>query len=231
MSRTIIITGANGALGTATVKKFLDEGYKVVAVGHGAADHLSFAAANANFAWKEVDLSREENATAFIQSTIAAHGRIDGALMLAGTFAMGDIAATDAAILHKMISINFETAFFIARSLFGHMMEQGYGRLVFIGARPALKPEQGKGTLAYSLSKGMLFHLADLLNATAKGKNVVTSVVVPSTIDTATNRKDMPDADFTAWVKPEQIAETLEFICSSQGDPIREGIYKIYGNA
>jgi len=111
------------------------------------------------------------------------------------------------------------------------MLQNGYGRLVFMGARPALKPEQGKGSLGYALSKGLLFHLAELLNATAKGKNVVASVVAPSTIDTAINRQSMPDADPAAWVKPEQIAALLEFICSEKGDAIRDPVYKVYNNA
>jgi len=229
--RTIIITGANGGLGTLTVKKFLEEGYKVVAVGNGSTDHLSFAMSNANFEWNEIDLTDEAGSVAFVKDSIAKHGRIDGALLLAGGFAMGDIAATDGAALKKMLSINFETAYFVARPLFGHMLEKGYGRLVFMGARPALKAEQGKGVIGYSLTKAMLFHLAELLNASAKGKNVVASVVAPSTIDTAVNRRDMPDADFSAWVRPEQIADLLEFICSGKSDPLRESVYKMYGNA
>jgi short-subunit dehydrogenase len=103
--------------------------------------------------------------------------------------------------------------------------------LVFVGGRPALKPEQGKGMIAYALSKSLLFKLAEFLNAEAKGKNVVASVIVPSTIDTAENRKSMPDANPANWVKAEQIAEVLEFICSEEGSIVREPVYKVYNNA
>ena len=144
---------------------------------------------------------------------------------------MGDIASTDGGALKKMYSLNFETAYFMARPLLRHMLQNGYGRLVFMGARPALKPEQGKSAVAYSLTKAMLFHLADLLNAEAKGRNVVASVVAPSTIDTALNRKSMPDADPANWVRPEQIADILELICSEKGGPLRESVYKVYNNA
>lgn len=230
MSKTIIITGANGNLGAATVKKFLEQGYKVVAVDHSDS-HLGFAAGQPGFEWQPVDLANEAAAEAFIRGLIAAHGQVDGALLLVGGFAMGDIAATDGEALRKMYSLNFETAYFIARPLFLHMLEKGYGRLVFIGARPALRPEQGKATLAYSLTKAMLFQLADLLNATAKGKNVVAAVVAPSTIDTPLNRSSMPQANPADWVKPEQIADTLEFICSEKGSALRESVYKVYNNA
>ena len=76
----------------------------------------------------------------------------------------------------------------------------------------------------------MLFNLADLINAAAKGTNVTASVLVPSTIDTAINREDMPNANPADWVKPEQPADVLEFICSDKGSPIREAVYKVYNN-
>jgi len=230
MAKTILITGANGNLGAATVKKFLDEGYKVIAVDHSGT-HLGFAASHDNFELRAIDLSAEEAVETFLQEIIELYGRIDGALLLAGGFAMGDIIATDGSALKKMYTLNFETAYFAARILFQHMLQNGYGRLVFMGARPALQPQQGKGSLAYSLSKSLLFELAGFLNATAKGKNVVTSVVVPSTIDTPINRESMPDADPATWVEPGQIATLLEFICSEKGDAIREPVYKIYNNA
>jgi NAD(P)-dependent dehydrogenase (short-subunit alcohol dehydrogenase family) len=230
MPKTIIITGANGNLGSATVKKFLEEGYKVVAVDHSM-NHLDFAAGHAGFEWRPVDLADEQAADGFVRSVIGSYGQIDGALLLVGGFAMGDIAGTDGEAMKKMYSLNFETAYFIARPLFAHMLQKGYGRLVFMGARPAVKAEQGKGAIAYSMTKGMLFHLAELFNATAKGKNVVASVVAPSTIDTAINRAEMPQADPADWVKAEQIADVLEFICGDKGSALREPVYKVYNNA
>jgi NAD(P)-dependent dehydrogenase (short-subunit alcohol dehydrogenase family) len=228
--KNIIITGANGNLGTAVVKKFLGEKYKVIAVDN-ANNHLSFATGNSNFEFKTVDLSKEEAASSFTQNIISANKKIDGGLLLVGGFAMGSIDKTSGADIDKMISLNFKTAYFLARPLFQHMMENGSGRLVFVGGRPALKPEQGKGMIAYALSKSLLFKLAEFLNAEAKGKNVVASVIVPSTIDTAENRKSMPDANPANWVKAEQIAEVLEFICSEEGSIVREPVYKVYNNA
>jgi len=228
--RTIIITGANGNLGSAVVKKFLDEKYKVIGVDHDD-NHLGFTKGNSNFEFKTADLSKENEASTFIQGVTSGNKKIDGALLLVGGFAMGSIDKTSEADIDKMISLNFKTAFFLARPLFQHMIGNGSGRLVFVGARPALKPEQGKGMIAYALSKSLVFKLAELLNAEAKGKDVVTSVIVPSTIDTAENRKSMPDANPSTWVKAEQIAEVLEFICSEKGSTIREPIYKLYNNA
>jgi NAD(P)-dependent dehydrogenase (short-subunit alcohol dehydrogenase family) len=228
--KTVIITGANGNLGTATVKKFLDEGYIVVAVGEKD-DHLDFAKTNKNFEFHSVNLTNESETETFVKSAIETHGKIDAALMLVGGFAMGNVTATSGSDIQKQFSLNFETAYFLTRPLLQHMQQNNYGRLVFIGSRPAIKASQGKNLIAYALTKSLLFKLADFINEENKGTNVVASVVVPSTIDTAINRKSMPDANPENWVKPEQLADVLEFICSEKGMPLRESVYKVYNNA
>lgn len=228
--KNIIITGANGNLGAATVKKFLEAGYKVIAVD-ASQSHLAFASGANNFEFHSVDLTDEKAAAAFASSVLGRHEAVHGALLLVGGFAMTGIGESTQADIQKMRMLNFDTAYNLARPLFLHMKEKNYGRIVFVGARPALKPEQGKNMIPYALSKSLLFHLAELLNADAKNHDVVSSVVVPSTIDTPQNREGMPDADPATWVRPEQIADVLEFICGDKGMPLRESVYKIYNNA
>lgn len=228
--KTVIITGANGNLGIATVKKFLDEGYSVIAVD-SKDDHLGFARDHKNFEFRTVNLTAETEALQFVNEAIAKHGRLDGACMLVGGFAMGNIAGTSGSDIQKQLSLNFETAYFLARPLLQHMKQNGYGRLIFIGARPAINPAQGKDLIAYGLSKSLLFKLADFINEENKGLNVTASVVIPSTIDTALNRKSMPDVNPSNWVKPEQLADVLEFIISDKGNPLRESLIKVYNNA
>ena len=88
---------------------------------------------------------------------------------------------------------------------------------------------RGSGFLA--LGKSLIFKLAEILNEEEKGKNVSATVIVPSTIDTPVNRKSLPDTDPGNWVKPEQLADVLEFVISNQGSPLRETILKVYNNA
>jgi NAD(P)-dependent dehydrogenase (short-subunit alcohol dehydrogenase family) len=228
--KTIIITGANGNLGVATVKKFLDEGYKVIGVDNGNA-HLQFALSNDNFEFHTVNLSDENEAGKFITDIITKYGKIYGTLLLVGGFAMGNIESTTGGNFQKMFSLNFETAYFVARPLLKHLKQNKEGRIVFIGTRPSLLAGQGKDMIAYSLTKSLLFKLSDFINAETKGTNITASVVVPSTIDTEINRKNMPEANPDNWVKPEQLADILEFICSDKGTPLREAVYKVYNNA
>jgi NAD(P)-dependent dehydrogenase (short-subunit alcohol dehydrogenase family) len=228
--KTIIITGANGNLGSAVTNSFLAKNYKIVATVRKEED-LTELPQHQNLRVEVLDLTNEEKTETFVQRTIEQHKNIDGALLLVGGFAVGDVAATKSEDIKKQISLNFDTAYHVTRPLFKHMMEQNSGRIVFIGARPALQASAGKNLIAYGLSKSLLFKLAEYLNAEAKGKNVTVSVVAPSTIDTEPNRKSMPDADFNKWVKPEALADVLEFIVSGKGSVLRETVLKVYNNA
>lgn len=227
---TIIITGANGNLGTAVTKVFLDKGYKIIATVHTEAAKKEMPE-HSNLQVEVVNLANEAETVSFIEASINVHKKIDGALLLAGGFAMGNMAATKNEDIKKQISLNFETAYHVARPLLAHLLQNNYGRLVFIGARPAINAVNGKDLIAYGLSKSLLFKLAEYINEEAKGKDVTATVVVPSTIDTPLNRKSMPGADSNNWVKPEALAEIIEFVCSDKSSALKETVLKVYNNA
>lgn len=228
MKKTVIITGASGNLGRATVQRFANDKYQVIATVPPG--ELPAPGAQGDIEVHHVDLLDEQRAGEFVESIIARHRSIDAALLLVGGYSPGDISHTTGAQLRSMISLNFESAYYCARPIFLQMskQEQG-GRIVLVGARTALEPKQGKGSLAYMLSKSLLFKLAEALNAEAKGKNIVTSVIVPSTLDTPANRTAMPGANFSEWVKPEKVADILAFLTSPQAQPIVEPVVKVYG--
>lgn len=229
MMKTVMITGANGNLGTAVTNFLLSKNYKVIAIVRKPED-MEDLPQHQNIHGEMADLTDEEKTRKLVQKLIEQHNTIDAALLLVGGFALGNLSETGSADIKKQISLNFDTAYHITRPLFEHMMEQNKGRIVLIGGRSALQAQAGKNMIAYGLSKSLLFKLAEYLNAEAKGKNVTVSVIVPSTIDTEENRKAMPDARFDNWVKPEAIAEILEFIVSGKGDPLRETVFKVYNN-
>lgn len=228
--KTVIIAGASGNLGSAVTAHFLEKGYKVIATVHNEQSKKAIVPHN-NLQVEVVNLTNEAEANSFIQNAITHHQKINAALLLVGGFAMGDISATDINDIKKQISLNFDTAYNVTRPLFQHMIENNEGRIVFIGARPALQASAGKNLIAYGLSKSLLFKLSEYLNAAAKGKNVATTVVVPSTLDTEQNRQSMPDANPADWVKPEALAEILEFVVSDKAAPMKEAVLKVYNNS
>ena len=228
--KNVIITGANGNLGTAVTNTFLDKGYKVIATVAEEKMRKDMAS-HENIRVMLVNLMNEEESNAFVEKAIKENGQIDAALLLVGGFAAGDMSKTSIGDIHAQIALNFNTAYHVAKPLFAHMMEKGNGRIVFIGSRPALEAAAGKSLVAYGLSKSLLFKLADYMNAEAKGKDVVATVVAPSTLDTEQNRKSMPDTDPEKWVKPSALAEILEFVVSEKSSPLRGTVLKVYNNA
>ena len=230
MSKTAIVTGASGNMGQAVVKKFLSEGYHVIGT-IVPNDPVPIDIDDKHFEKVVVDLLNEEAAEKFINEVAVKNKTIDVAVLTVGGFAMGKIAETRSADILKQYKLNFETAYNAARPAFVQMLKQKSGRIFIIGSRPGLDAKSGKGMVAYSLAKSLIFRLADLMNEEAKGHNVVTSVVVPSTIDTPQNRKSMPDADPSKWVKAEAIANVIHFYCTEEAAVLREPVIKVYNNA
>ena len=228
--QTAIVTGASGNMGKAVVKKFIEKGYKVIATAVPG-DHTAVDYPADQFETVQVDLSSETAAAKVVEDVVANYGAVEVAVLTVGGYAQGDIGSTTSADISKQYKLNFETAYHIARPVFSAMMKAGRGRIFLIGSKPGLSAKNGKGMVAYSLAKSLIFHLAELMNDEAKGKNIVTSVVVPSTIDTPQNRGAMPSGNFEAWVKPEQIAEVIYFYASNEADSLREPIIKVYNNS
>lgn len=226
--KNIIVTGASGNLGQAVVQKFLDEGNHVLST-LVPNDPAGIDIRGKNFETAIVDLMDEKASQQFVEFAAVKLGRIDAAILTVGGYANGSIASTLSTDISKQIKLNFETTYNIARPIFLQMMQQGSGRIFLIGAKPGLNIENSTASVAYGLSKSLIFRLAELMNEEAKETNVVTSVIVPSTIDTPQNRKSMPEADFKKWVKAEAIAETIFYYCGDKAAIMREPVIKVYG--
>lgn len=225
-----IITGVSGNLGQAITRKFISEGFFVIGtvlpndpfVPNYQRDSFEIVA---------VDLINEDDSRAFVESVVSKYGHLDVAVLTVGGFAAGKISETATKDIANQYKLNFETAYNIARPSFVQMVNQNSGRIFIMGSRPGLDAKSGKGMVAYGLAKSLVFRLAELLNDEAKGRNVVTSIIVPSTIDTETNRKAIPQGDFDSWVKTEQIADIILYYSSEAASALREPVIKVYNNA
>lgn len=216
--KNVIITGATGNLGKVVTQKFLHAGYTVIATtSHRSTIH----AETKNLTYYNIDLSSEEESNSFFKKAIAAHGPIHAALLLAGGFAPGKLHKTSGEDVTKMFTLNFKTAFHIAQPAWAHMKERQEGRIILIGAKPVLNAGEAKNSVAYSLSKSLIFKLAEILNAEGKDHNLTASVLVPGTIDTPDNRRAMPNADFSKWISPDAMADVMLRICAD-GEYARE---------
>ncbi|MDX1942058.1 MAG: SDR family NAD(P)-dependent oxidoreductase [Saprospiraceae bacterium] len=224
MKKSILVTGASGNLGSAVVKKFQSENYRVLATARNA-EGLEGAEVAA------VDLTDEAAVNAYIQQITTGDADIQAAVLLVGAFAMGDLQETDAAALQKMYKLNFETSYFVVRALLPYFEKNGGGQFMLIGSRPGFQAKDALHSVAYGLSKSLVMYLAEIINAYGKGKGIKASVIVPSTIDTPQNRSAMPNADASKWVSAETVADSIHFLLTDTGKQLRETVLKMYNEA
>lgn len=222
--KSILITGGTGNLGKAVVEKFNKQHHVIALVRKIPKQPIE------HVVYYETDLTNASQTTEVIQSIIKDH-TIQAAILTTGGYRGGTLSETSGEDIDKLIDLNFYTTYNVVRPLFEHMKLQNNGRIILTGARPAIQPKDGTSMVGYTLAKSMLITLAEILNAAGKSHNVITSVIIPGTIDTPENREAMPNANTANWVKPDSIAAIIDFLCSSQADPLRDPIIKVWGNS
>lgn len=223
----ILITGSSGNLGTAVVKRLVQEAHQLITLDRSLPQ--GFDLDNKLIKSYQLDLLDEATTGARVKQVIRDYPGLNAAVLLVGGFAMGDIESTDLSDIDKMVSLNFKTAYNMVRPLLPHFLNRTEGgHFILVGARPVMQPGQGKNMVAYTLSKTLLFKLADYINEEGRGKKVGATVVVPSIIDTEVNRKAMPDADFSTWVPPDRIADAIAYALSDSGRMMRDTVIKLY---
>jgi len=224
----VVITGGTGALGVAVVRALVEAG----AHCHVPAIETSvpadrFPASGVSVTTK-VDLSDEAAVTAFYDKLPP----LSAVVNIAGGFAWAPIADSSVKILQQQLSMNLVSCALSCRAAVANFRKGGKGgHIVNISARPALNPRQGANMTAYTASKAAVAAFTVALAEELKAENISAIALAPSTIDTPTNRKDMPKADHASWVKPTSIAELI-VAHLGLSDPINSGaLIPVYGKA
>ena len=217
--RIVVVTGANGALGTAVRRRVRDAG--AIPVGLDLKADTSGEVLDADLA----DAASAEKAVARI---LGKHARIDALLSIAGGFRMAP--ATDASAWEAMWTMNLMTALNAARAVLPGMTQRGAGAIVSVAARAGAQPA-GAQMGAYTASKAAVIRLTEALSEEVKDRGVRVNCVMPSIIDTDANRRAMPDADFAKWVRPEALADVMLFLCSDAASAINGAAIPVYGRA
>jgi NAD(P)-dependent dehydrogenase (short-subunit alcohol dehydrogenase family) len=219
----IIVTGAFGVLGGAVVELLSERGARVAGVDMAPAPHHSLPAGVATLGG--YDLGDPGAATRAVEAAVAALGQLDGLINIAGGFAWETMAGGSAETWDRLYRMNVSTCANMCRAAISHLTAAG-GRIVNIGAGGAVKAGAGMG--AYAAAKGGVHRLTEALAEELKGK-VGVNAVLPSIIDTPLNRRDMPNADFTAWVAPRDLAEVIAFLISDQARAVTGALLAVNG--
>jgi NAD(P)-dependent dehydrogenase (short-subunit alcohol dehydrogenase family) len=126
-----------------------------------------------------------------------------------------------------MSMLNTDAGFTLARVVVPAMLKRSSGAIVNIAAKAAF--DHAAGASAYAASKSAALALFDCLAQDLKGTGVRVNSILPSIIDTEANRKAMPNADFSKWPKPEEIARVILFLCSPEASVIHGAAIPVYG--
>ncbi|QUS39764.1 SDR family NAD(P)-dependent oxidoreductase [Tardiphaga alba] len=221
--KIVVITGAAGALGRVVADRALEDGATVAVIDHG---HNDIPSTPQRLQIGGVDLADAARAAKAIGEVIAQFGRIDVLINIAGAFRFEAIADGDNASWETMHRLNLLTALNTSRAAIPHLVTSSAGRIVNIGAIGAL--EAGSGMGPYAASKAGVHRLTESLAAELKGK-VTVNAVLPSTIDTSANRRDMPDADFAKWVTPDELASVILFLASDAASAVTGALVPVRG--
>jgi NAD(P)-dependent dehydrogenase (short-subunit alcohol dehydrogenase family) len=224
--RRIAITGAFGALGTAVVRRALVEGARVAALDHAAAPRSASDFVDAVLVGG-VDLADAQGANSALADAAAALGGVDALVNIAGGFAWEKIEGGSLDTWDRMYRLNERTAVAASQAALPHLLKSASGRIVNISAAGAMKAAAGMG--AYAASKSGVARLTEALAEELKDRGITINALLPSIIDTAANRADMPDADFSRWVRPEQIGDAIVFLLSDRAQAITGALIPIVG--
>lgn len=231
--RVVMITGADGNLGSATVRAFVAAGARVILVGHRIepleatfpelleSDRHLFTA---------VDLRDSGAVEGLVYEVVQQFDRIDVLVNIAGGFRMGSrVHETSSETWSFMLDLNARTVLNTARAAIPHMLQQGNGRVINTAARAAL---EGKAKMAaYSVSKSAVVRLTESMAAELKHEGINVNCILPGTIDTPENREAMPDANYDRWVAPAAIADVILFLASDAARALHGACIPVYGRS
>jgi NAD(P)-dependent dehydrogenase (short-subunit alcohol dehydrogenase family) len=224
--RRIVITGGTGALGRAVVGTLIKAGAECHVSYLHEAEAQSFPHKQNVTLHAVGDLADE----AAVDTFYGAVPKLWASIHLAGGFAAQSVADTDKTKLMQQVDTNFVACFLCCRAAVKAMGHNG-GRIVNVAARPALEWRSGSGMVAYASSKAAVAAMTVALAEEVAKDGILVNAVAPSTMDTPANRKAMPNADFAAWPKVEEVAATIAFLASPGNAVTRGGVIPVYGKS
>ena len=221
--KVIVVTGALGALGRVVTDLALARGARVASVDHAP---TQVPATSNQLELGGVDLTDAAAAKKAIDHAAAHFGGLDALINIAGGFTFETVTEGDPKTWQRMYALNVTTTLNASRAAIPHLLLSGAGRIINVGALGAVQAGSGMG--AYAASKAGVHRLTEALAAEYKGR-ITVNAVLPSIIDTSANRADMPKADFTKWVKPEELADVILFLASDAASAVTGALLPVAG--
>ena len=230
MRRSAIITGGTGGLGSAVVARLLDDGWRVV-VPWIVEGELERTPAREGLELARADLFDPDAVASVVEQAAAApDAPLRAVVNLVGGFAMGGrVHETAIEEFEEQFRLNLRPTYLVTAAAMPHLLDAGEGSIVCVGTRAAVQPFSGAA--GYIASKAAVIAFAQAVAAEYKHDGIRCNVILPSVIDTPSNRASMPKADHEKWVKPAEIAGVIAYLVSDESRPISGATVPVYGRA
>ena len=250
MKCSAIVTGGTGGLGSAVVRRLLDDGWRVVVpwvveqelervqeqLDDSGAAHSGEAGGRAG-RWHErleliqADLFDPESVEQVVSAAATGDGvPLRGLVNLVGGFAAGGrVHETPIEEFEQQFRMNLRATYLMTQAAVPPMLEGDGGAIVCVGTRAAVQPFSGAA--GYIASKAAVTAFAQAVAVEYRNDGIRCNAILPSVIDTPANRASMPNADHDRWVKPEAIAGVIAQLLSPDSEPVSGAAVPVYGRA
>jgi NAD(P)-dependent dehydrogenase (short-subunit alcohol dehydrogenase family) len=230
--RVAIVTGGTGALGSSVALDLLRSGAHVVVTYRSDKEWATLEGRagehHGNLTGAKVDLLKAPEVERLASEVLAKWQRIDHFVAVAGGFAAGKSFETDDHTWDHMLNLNLRSLIFCLRSIVPVMIRQNFGRIVTVSSGSILRGG-GAGIAAYAVSKGAVRQLSGILADELKAYDIHVHCILPGTMDTEANRLAMPKADFSKWVRTEEVARLVHFLLSDDARVARSVVLPALG--
>lgn len=231
--KVVLVAGGTGGLGRAVSEAFLSAGAQVIVTFRNQQEYAGLQRAagdkSSRLFGHDVDVTDEAAVKTFFGRLLSEHGRLDALVNTVGGYVGGvKLWELETRRFEQMLSLNVRSGYVLARAAVDGMLKAGKGAIVNVAAKAAL--DHAAGAAAYAASKAAALAMMDSLAADLSGTGVRVNSILPSIIDTPANRSAMPNADYSKWPKPEDIARVILFLCSDDSNVIHGAAIPVYGH-
>jgi NAD(P)-dependent dehydrogenase (short-subunit alcohol dehydrogenase family) len=225
---TVVVTGAFGALGAAVARRFAMQGARLGLLDRAPVPEWAAREFTApHVLVGGVDLASQPAAQAALRSVVERSGALNVLVNIAGGFRWQTLEGGDVATWELMFTMNLKTAVVASKAALPHLLAAGAGRIINIGAGAAARAQAGMG--AYTASKAGVERLSEALAAELRDRSITVNAILPGTIDTPANRADLPKADTTRWVQPDEVADVVVFLASDAARAVTGAAIRVFG--
>lgn len=230
-NKVAVVTGATGPLGRPVAQAFANAGARLALVATSE-DELAGLAAELQFPERRVfttarDLMEEASAISLADAVIEHYGRVDILIHLMGGYQSGALAGLDLETWEYMLNLNLRAAMNLLRVCLPYLTANGWGRIVTLSSVLADRPTVQSA--AYSAAKAGLEALTLAAAQEVRDKGGTANVLVIRTLDTPEERARSGESRTAGWVRPEEVAAVLLFLCSDEAGAINGARIPMYG--